>query len=103
MNAVNITAKWLEALVKRGRLLRWLMLGLMAAVIVIDILKPAKYSRFPWDGIPAFTALYAFAGALVLIGLYKAIGYGLVYRRADYYGAADDDNDNASGGSQDAG
>ena len=85
MKAVNATARVLDALVRRARLLRWIMIGLMGLVVLIDILKPAHYSRFPWDGIPGFSAVYAFLGALALIGLYKAIGYGLVYRRPDYY------------------
>ena len=85
MKAVNATARVLDALVQRARLLRWIMIGLMGLVVLIDILKPSHYSRFPWDGIPGFTAVYAFLGALALIGLYKAIGYGLVYRSPDYY------------------
>ena len=85
MKAVNATARVLDALVQRARLLRWIMIGLMVLVVLIDILKPSHYSRFPWDGIPGFTAVYAFLGALALIGLYKAIGYGLVYRSSDYY------------------
>ena len=95
MKAVNATARLLEALVRRGRLLRWIMIGLMVLVVVIDVLKPASYSRFPWDSIPGFTAVYAFLGALALIGLYKAIGYGLVYRAPDYYKRRE--NDQAKG------
>ncbi|QGM22121.1 hypothetical protein GJ672_07520 [Spiribacter sp. 2438] len=91
MSAVNLTSRLLEALVRRARLLRWLMLALMAIVVLIDVLVPAAYTRFPWDGIPGFTAVYAFIGALVLIGLYKAIGFGLVYRSPDYYGTSDDE------------
>ncbi len=85
MKAVTTTAQWLEALIKRARILRVSMIVLMVAVVIIDFLKPKAYSRFPWDSIPAFTALYAFVGALVLIGVYKAVGFGLVYRAADYY------------------
>ena len=83
--AVNLTARILQALMARARLLRGAMIALMVIVVAIDFIKPKAYSRFPWDSIPAFTAAYAFIGALVLIGLYKAVGYGLVYRSADYY------------------
>ncbi len=83
----NTLARLLEALIQRARLLRGLMIGLMGLVVVIDFVKPKAYSRFPWDSIPAFTAVYAFIGALVLIGVYKAVGFGLVYRAADYYDA----------------
>lgn len=85
MKLVNATASVLEALVRHGRWLRLGMIGLMVLVVVLDILKPSHYSRFPWDGIPGFTAAFAFLGALLLIGVYKAIGFGLVYRRPDYY------------------
>ena len=85
MNAVKMTALILDALIRRGRLLRFAMIGLMGLAVLADVLKPSHYSRFPWDGIPGFTAAFAFAGALALIGIYKAIGYGLVYRRPDYY------------------
>ena len=73
------------------------MIVLMVAVVIIDFLKPSSYSRFPWDGIPAFTAVYSFIGALVLIGVYKAIGYGIVYRSADYYAGEDNDADQQNG------
>lgn len=83
--ATSPLAKLITAMIERARLLRGLMIALMVAAVAIDFIKPKAYSRFFWDGIPAFTAIYAFIGALVLIGLYKAVGYGLVYRRADYY------------------
>jgi hypothetical protein len=81
----------IDALVRRGRWVRATMIGLMGLSVLLDALKPSHYSRFPWDGIPGFTAVFALVGALLLIGVYKAIGYGLVYRRADYY-AGDDES-----------
>lgn len=92
MSAVTITSRVLDALIRRARVLRWTMVGLMAAVVIIDWFKPSPYDRFFWDSLPGFTAGYAFLGALVLIGVYKAIGFGLVYRSADYYGKAQDDD-----------
>ncbi len=86
-NTTRTTARILEALIQRAQWLRIAMIGLMVAVVAIDFIKPKAYSRFPWDSIPAFTAIYAFIGALVLIGVYKAVGFGLVYRAADYYDA----------------
>ena len=91
MKLVNATASMLEVLVRYGRGLRLTMIGLMVLVVVLDVLKPSHYSRFPWDGIPGFTAVFAFLGALLLIGVYKAIGFGLVYRRPDYYRSDDDE------------
>ncbi|RZU97944.1 hypothetical protein [Spiribacter vilamensis] len=95
MKLVNATASMLEALVRYGRGLRLAMIALMALVVLLDILKPSHYSRFPWDGVPGFTAVFAFLGALLLIGVYKAIGFGLVYRRPDYY---QDDNEGPGDG-----
>ncbi|MDR9413160.1 MAG: hypothetical protein RI552_00835 [Spiribacter sp.] len=92
MTGVNATARLLEAIIRQARALRWLMVGLMVTVVVIDFFKPSPYSRFFWDTIPGFTAGYAFLGALVLIGVYKAIGFGLVYRSPDYYRKTDDDD-----------
>jgi hypothetical protein len=90
MKMTTATAALIDALVRHGRLVRGTMIGLMALSVLLDVLKPSHYSRFPWDGIPGFTAVFAFLGALLLIGVYKAIGYGLVYRQPDYYG--DDDH-----------
>lgn len=92
MSSVNATSRVLDALIRRARLLRRIMVGLMVAVVMIDWFKPSPYSRFFWDSLPGFTAGYAFLGALVLIGVYKAIGFGLVYRSADYYAKAQDDD-----------
>lgn len=99
MNLVKMTGSGLDALVRRRRLLRVAMIVLMAFAVLADVLKPSHYSRFPWDGIPGFTAAFAFAGALALIGIYKAIGYGLVYRRPDYYdGPTGDDAEDTEDG-----
>ena len=90
MRQLTKTTRMLEGLVARARTLRWLMIALMGVVVIIDILKPSAYSRFPWDGIPGFTAAFAFFGALLLVGIYKALGFGLLYRREDYYNRDDD-------------
>lgn len=93
MKMTTATAAMIGALVRHGRLVRGTMIGLMGLSVLLDVLKPSHYSRFPWDGIPGFTAVFAFLGALLLIGVYKAIGYGLVYRRPDYYAEPDHDTD----------
>lgn len=91
MALVDFTARVLDTLVREVRWLRRGAILLAGAVLLADILKDKGYSRFAWDGIPAFTAIYAFLGALALIGLYKLIGYGLVYRRPDYYQRGQDE------------
>jgi hypothetical protein len=90
MALIDFTARVLDKLVREVRWLRRGAMLLAGAVVVADLLKDKAYSRFPWDGIPAFTAIYALLGALALIGLYKLIGYGLVYRKPDYYARGED-------------
>lgn len=78
-------AKLLDFLVARHRALKALMLAVMAALIGLDALIPAKYERFPWDGIPGFGAVYGLVACILIIVVSKALGYALLYRREDYY------------------
>lgn len=87
------TGKILEYLVARRRLLTRLTLGLMALLVVADVLKPSGYQRFPWDGIGGFAAFYGLASCLVIIVVSKALGYALLYRREDYYDDGDERHD----------
>lgn len=80
--------KILEYLVARRRALTYLMLVVMALLVLADIVIPAAYTRFPWDGIGGFAAFYGFISCVLIIVISKALGYGLLYRNEDYY---DDD------------
>lgn len=75
----------LDFLVARRRALKWLMLTVMGALIVLDALIPAHYQRFPWDGIPGFGAVYGLIACVLIIVVSKALGYALLYRPEDYY------------------
>ncbi len=77
---------WLEALVRRGRLLSLITLALMAGLVLADIVIPPDYVRFPWDGIGGFAALLGFVGCAFFIALAKGLGVLLVYRPEEYYG-----------------
>lgn len=77
--------RFLEYLVEHSKLLSWVILALMAALVVADILIPAAYQRFPWDGIGGFGALYGFVSCVLIILVSKALGYLLLYRSEDYY------------------
>jgi hypothetical protein len=77
--------KFLEVLVKNGRLLSWIMLAVMAALVVADILTPSDYDRFFWEQIGGFGAIYGFLACVVIIVVSKALGYTLLYRAEDYY------------------
>ena len=88
------TAKILEYLVAKRRVLGIATLAFMAGLVIVDWIKEPAYSRFFWDGIGGFAAIYGFLACLVILGVAKALGYWLVYRKRDYYaryGEATDD------------
>ena len=79
----------LEKLVNRGRLLAMIMLVLLAVLVLIDIVVPPAYIRFPWDGVGGFAAVYGFVSCLVFIAVAKGLGKLFLYQREDYYDARD--------------
>lgn len=78
-------ARWLEQLVKRGRLLSFILLGLMAVIVVVDIATPSSTPKLPWDAIGGFAAVMGFVGCVFFIALAKGLGTLLLYRPEDYY------------------
>lgn len=80
-----LIGKILDFLVRRRRPLKGLMLAIMAALVVMDLLVPPDYVRFPWDAMGGFGALYGFVACVLIIGLAKLLGYGLLYRDESYY------------------
>ena len=77
--------KFLEFLVDRRRILRRIMYGVLALLVVLDLLLPAAYQRFPWDGIGGFGAIYGFVACVLIIVVSKALGYAFLYKPEDYY------------------
>ena len=77
--------KFLEFLVSKAKTLRWIMFGILAVLVILDVIIPAKYERFPWDGIGGFGAVYGFVSCVLIIVVSKALGYALLYRPEDYY------------------
>ncbi len=77
--------QFLEFLVGRARTLKWIMFVILATLVILDVVIPAKYERFPWDGIGGFGAVYGFVSCVLIIVVSKALGYALLYRREDYY------------------
>jgi len=77
--------KFLEFLVSKTKTLRWIMFGILALLVILDVIIPAKYERFPWDGIGGFGAVYGFVSCVLIIVVSKALGYALLYRPEDYY------------------
>lgn len=88
------TGRILEYLVAHRTALRWAVLALMAVLVIVDIIVPPAYSRFPWDGIGGFAAFYGLFSCVLIIVASKALGYALVYRKENYYergeGGSDD-------------
>jgi uncharacterized membrane protein len=79
----------LEFLVENRRTVSRVMCGLLALLVVLDmIFIPPGYGRFPWEGLGGFGALYGFVACAAIILVSKALGYVLLYRPEDYY---DDD------------
>ena len=77
--------KFLEFLVSKTKTLRWIMFGILAFLVILDVIVPAKYERFPWDGIGGFGAVYGFVSCVLIIVVSKALGYALLYRPEDYF------------------
>jgi hypothetical protein len=77
--------KLLDMLVRNATWLRWILLAAMGALVIADLLIPTGYDRFAWESWGGFGALFGALVCLALIGLAKGLGFGLVYRREDYY------------------
>lgn len=77
--------KLLDLLVRKARWLKRGLLVAMLALVIADLLIPTGYDRFAWESWGGFGALFGALACLVLIGLAKGLGHGLVYRREDYY------------------
>ncbi|AMD01295.1 hypothetical protein [Halomonas chromatireducens] len=77
--------KLLDRLVRNATRLKRTLLAAMAALVIADLLIPSGYDRFPWETWGGFGALFGVLACLILIGLAKALGLGLVYRRESYY------------------
>ena len=77
--------RFLEFLVSKAKTLRWIMFGVLAFLVVLDVIIPASYERFPWDSIGGFGAVYGFVSCVLIVVVSKALGYAQLYRPEDYY------------------
>ena len=77
--------RFLEFLVSKTKTLRWIMFGILVFLVILDVIIPAAYERFPWDGIGGFGAVYGFISCVLIIVVSKALGYALLYRPEDYF------------------
>jgi uncharacterized membrane protein len=75
----------LEWMVRNHRTLTWVMFAVMALLVVLDLLVPAAYDRFVWEGIGGFGAFYGFVSCVLIIVVSKILGYKLLYRQEDYF------------------
>lgn len=93
--AMEVTrlGRFLEALVKRSRLLSRIMLGIMAALVIADIAITAGYDRFFWESLSGAGAVYGLFACVVIVVVSKFLGYQLLYRPEDYFDNEQDGND----------
>lgn len=90
---VTRLGRFLEALVKRSRLLSRIMLGVMAALVIADIAIPTGYDRFFWEKLGGAGAVYGLFACVVIVVVSKFLGYQLLYRPEDYFDNERDGND----------
>lgn len=75
----------LESMVNRSKLLSRIMLGVMAALVIADILIPSGYDRFFWESLSGAGAFYGLFACVVIVVVSKFLGYKMLYRREDYF------------------
>lgn len=81
----NRLSRLLQAMVRHHRMLTWLVLAIMAGLVIADLIIPAAYQRYPWDGIGGFGAMYGLVSCIVIIVVSKALGYAFLYKPENYY------------------
>ncbi len=84
MTITTMIANLFDALVRRAAVLKWLMVGVLALLVLMDVLIPSDYDRFFWEQLPGFGAFYGFVGCVLIIVLSKLLGKWL-FRPEDYY------------------
>jgi uncharacterized membrane protein len=77
--------RFLEYLVENRRTLAWIMYGVLALLVILDLLIPSGYDRFWWESVGGFGAFYGFISCTLIIVVSKALGKVLLNRPEDYY------------------
>ncbi|MDP2416039.1 MAG: hypothetical protein U1D25_17865 [Hydrogenophaga sp.] len=77
--------RFLEGMVQRSRLLSRIMLGIMAALVIANLIYPAGYDRFFWETLGGAGAMYGLFSCFVIVVVSKFLGYKLLYRPEDYF------------------
>lgn len=66
--------RFLEAMVNRSKLLSRVMLGIMAALVIADILIPSGYDRFFWESLSGAGAVYGIFSCWLIVVVSKFLG-----------------------------
>ena len=77
--------RFLEAMVNRSKLLSRVMLGIMAALVIADILIPSGYDRFFWESLSGAGAVYGIFSCWLIVVVSKFLGSKFLHRKEDYF------------------
>lgn len=78
-------ANTLTRLRERLPLLRRILFGVLALLVVLDVFIHRHHVYFVWDEIPGFSAALGFVACLILLRGAMALGHGWLTKPADYY------------------
>jgi len=82
---VDQLSRLLQSMVNHGRLIKRIMLAIMALLVIANFIFPAGYDRFFWESLPGAGAVYGLVSCIILVAVAKFLGYKLLYRPEDYY------------------
>lgn len=82
---INQLASILQWMVDHARLLKRVVLVIMALLVIANFIFPAGYDRFFWESLPGAGAVYGLVSCVILIAAAKFLGYKFLFRPEDYY------------------
>ena len=57
----------------------------ITVIVIADFIVHREHAAFIWDKIPGWSAFYGFVSCIILIFVYKVLGYGWLMKKEDYY------------------
>ncbi len=65
--------------------LKLVLYGVLALILVADVVIPPEHSYFYWDGIPGFNAFYGFSAAVIIIVVAEFLAEAGIKQDEDFY------------------